>query len=328
MNNTELARAPEGALGFPSPFRITVGVSKGGTGKSWLALNLASWLGFQGYDVCAVDMNQKHDLARDHWELMNHQRLYPRFDALEHTPLVWGADRQRFVQAAPLDLAGQAHRQFVVFDTSQYVELDATARAWRECHLMLMPVTPTTADRWNFRDSLQAFRAFGNPRPPLLAVPCRVRVLKNSTPQRQFEDLLAYLESEGCVVPNFPSDQQIPESELMMSQHTRWVLNEVRFGERPKALNSNFLLRVERTFQWIKDILEAHYGPLPKPLMPPLPFFGLGKVNKQLAYECMRKQGLGHEAALAALKAAPKAAASEPVTTGQPGGPFDGAAGR
>jgi hypothetical protein len=60
--------------------------------------------------------------------------------------------------------------------------------------------------------------------------------------------------------------------------------------------------------------------------MPPLAFFGLGKVNKQLAYECMRKQGLGHDAALAALKAGPKA--TEPVAAGQAGEGLNGEGGR
>jgi hypothetical protein len=270
---------------FPKPFLICIGVAKGGTCKSWLALNLASRLGFLGYDVVALDMNQKHDLARDHRKLMA-QGIYPRFDVVEHTPFVRSASAHRFMQAPPPNLSPHQGRDFIVIDTCQFVEFESTYWSWANCHLMLMPVTPTTMDRENFDDSLKLYRAMPGKRPPLAVVPSRVRVLKNSTPQRQFEDLLLYFESQGCVVPDFTSEYQIPESELMMAQNTRWVFNEVDVNDRRKALPPDFVVRVDITLQWICRLIREHYGAMPAPCLPELKYFDRKSVLEQLRYEC------------------------------------------
>jgi hypothetical protein len=161
---------------FPRPFIITVGVPKGGDCKSWLALNFASRLGMWGHDVLVVDCNQQHDLVVDYMTLTN-RGVYPRFDVLMHTPL-----SPEGLPAAPLDLKVAHHRDFIVFDTAQFVEFPTTRWAWANCHLMLVPVTPHTSQRHNYQTAIRLFHALPGQRPPIAAVPCKIDVLKNSKP--------------------------------------------------------------------------------------------------------------------------------------------------
>jgi hypothetical protein len=268
---------------FPTPFIITIGVPKGGDCKSWLAFNLASRLGFWGYDVLVVDSNPQHDLWSDH-EFLMQKGIYPRFDVKLHDPLDSKGD-----QNSHLDLRDQEHRDFIVFDTSQYVQLRSTAWAWTHCDLMLMPVTPNTTQRRNYDTALQLFHAMPGQRPPLVVVPCKVDVLKNSTPQKQLEDMLVYLNTKGCITPSFDSSNQIPQSQLMACQDTRWVFSETEFNDKPKILGREFLLKVDISLSWIRSLIEVTYGRFPAPRLPVLDFYDKNRVLKQLSAECLQK---------------------------------------
>ena len=275
---------------FPRPCIITIGVPKGGDCKSWLALNLASRLGCWGHDVVVVDCNQQHDLYLDHAALMG-KGIYPRFDVIVHTPLSPTGD-----QNAKLDLRDQGHRDFIIFDTSQFVEFRATAWAWTHCDLMLMPVTPNTTQRHNYDTALKLFFAMPGQRPPIAAVPCKADVLKNSTPQKMLEDMLLFLSSQGCRVPPFASAYHIPANPMMAAQETRWIFSEVEFNERMKRLAPEFILKVDLTFSWLRTILEEHYGPLPPPRLPEIDFSKGREVLKVLAQECKARMVQGARA--------------------------------
>jgi hypothetical protein len=270
---------------FPKPLIVCIGVPKGGDCKSWLAMNLASRLGFWGYDVLVVDSNPQHDLWSDH-EFLMQKGIYPRFDVKVHDPLDSKGD-----QTSRLDLRDQQHRDFIIFDTSQYVQLRSTAWAWTHCDLMLMPVTPNTTQRRNYDTALQLFHAMPGKRPPFVAVPCKVDVLKNSTPQKQLEDMLLYLDSNGCITPSFDSGNQIPQSQLMACQDTRWVFSETEFNDKPKILPREFLMKVDITLCWIRSLIEASYGHFPPPRLPVLHFYEKDAVLKQLRAECLQKLG-------------------------------------
>ena len=264
---------------FPKPFIITIGVPKGGDCKSWLALNLASRFGFWGYDVLVIDSNPQHDLWSDHQFLMQ-KGIYPRFDVLVHDPVDSKGD-----QSARLDVRDQVHRDFIIFDTSQYVQLRSTAWAWTHCDLMLMPVTPNTTQRRNYDTALQLFYAMPGERPPFVVLPCKVEVLKHSTPQKQLEDMLLYLNTKGCVTPNFDSSNQIPQSQLMASQDTRWVFSETEFNDKLKVLGREFLMKVDINLCWVRAMIEVSYGAFPAPKLPVLDFYNKDQVLRQLKLE-------------------------------------------
>ena len=178
-------------IAFPSPFVITVGVPKGGDCKTWTAFNLSSRLGFWGHDVVSIDSNPMHDLWKDHQSLAQ-QGIWPRFEVIPHDPLDPHGN-----QTETLDVSSQRHRDFIVYDTSQYVQLRTTRWAWTYCNLMILPVCPYAAQIPNYMEALQLYLALPAPRAPILVLPCRVRVLKNSIPQRRLEDLLTFLAEAG-----------------------------------------------------------------------------------------------------------------------------------
>ena len=264
---------------FPRPFIITVGVPKGGDCKSWLALNFASRLGMWGHDVLVVDCNQQHDLVVDYMTLTN-RGVYPRFDVLMHTPL-----SPEGLPTAPLDLKLAHHRDFIVFDTAQFVEFPTTRWAWANCHLMLVPVTPHTSQRHNYQTAIRLFHALPGRRPPIAAVPCKIDVLKNSTPQKMLDQTLLFLKDQGCLVPPFGSGFQVPNNPTMAAQETRWICGETSFNGHTKRLPEDFLLRVDLTFRWLLDVIENHYGRLPSPKLPPLPVLKPQEVLKALSRE-------------------------------------------
>jgi hypothetical protein len=206
-----------------------------------------------------VDSNPQHDLWAD-WQYMAKRGLWPGFDVLMHDPV----DEQGNI-TAPIDLSSQRHRQFIIYDTSQYVQILTTRWAWTHCHVMIVPITPDTAELRNVRLGEQIYRGMPEPRGPLIFMPCKARVLRNSMTQRRMQDFLAISARHGCVVPEFPQEYQIPESELMGIQECRWIYAETHFNGVLKRVPDEFIKKVDLTFAWIRHAIQNHYGPFPVP---------------------------------------------------------------
>src|SRR5258705_3433274 len=100
---------------FPKPCVITIGMTKGGSCKTWWALNLATTLGMNGFRVAVVDLNPQHDLTADH-QILLEQGIYPRFDVLSHDI----ADEDGNINAMP-DLKDYLDYNFIIYDTSQFL---------------------------------------------------------------------------------------------------------------------------------------------------------------------------------------------------------------
>jgi hypothetical protein len=267
---------------FPKPFIITVGVPKGGDCKSWLAFNLASRFGTWGYNVAAIDTNPQHDLLSDH-QTLQAKGIWPRFDVIVHDAM--DADGN---QSQKLDLQNQSHRDILIFDTSQYLQLRSVQWAWRECDLMLMPVTPNTAQHRNYDIAIQLFEAIRQRPCPFVVVPCRVEVLKNASPGKQLRNMLQYLKERGCIVPPFAQEKQIPNSPNMAAQETRWIYDQTMVDRQVKFASDDFLMRVDLTFSWIKYVIEEEYGPMPPPSLPVVPTFDRAELRNYLAQEAQR----------------------------------------
>lgn len=255
---------------FPEPFVITISVPKGGDKKTWTALNLASVLGLWGYDVLAVDTNSQHDMWADVQHLAK-RGITPRFDVVMHDPV----DEQGDQNPLP-DFGAYAGRQFVVYDTCQFLQFRVSKYAWKHCHAMILTASPQMAEVRAFQSGLQYYQQLTDGAGgPFLVLPCGVPVLKNSATQQAFEDLLRFLEQQGAHIPKvggryFSQRELIPHSDLMSFQHTRWIFDERAQGRRLKAVSDDFIQRVLLHFLWIRRTLEAHYGPFPPPRWEPL----------------------------------------------------------
>ena len=142
---------------IPQPFVITIGMTKGGTHKTWISFNLASYLGLMGYSVLVVDTNPQHDLAADYDWLMG-EGIYPRFDVRVHDPI--GVNG---MPTARLDLSSETGRNFIIYDTCQFLQLETMRFAWANCHVMLAPVTPNCAEIRNYQNALRLYWAMPGP---------------------------------------------------------------------------------------------------------------------------------------------------------------------
>jgi hypothetical protein len=254
---------------FPQPLVITVSVPKGGDKKTWTAENLASLLGLWGYDVVAIDSNAQHDLWSDVADLAE-RGITPRFDVVTHDPL-----DERGNQTPLPDLRANGHRQVIIYDTSQYLMLNASRWAWTNCHVMIQTVSPQMTQVRNYLTGLQFYQHLPGARGPFLIFPCGAKVLKNSSTQQDFEALLRVLEHQGAHVPKignryFDQADMIPESELMSFQSTRWVFDEREYHGKIKRVSDDFIRRVVLNFVWVRAVIEAHYGYFPEPRLTPL----------------------------------------------------------
>ena len=252
---------------FPSPLVITVGVPKGGDCKTWTALNLASRFGCWGYDVTVVDCNGTHDLLTD-WRLIQRAGYWPRFEVVKHTVLNKDGD-----QAPMMDFSFLAAKQVVIFDTCQFLNLQMTKWAWRNCHLLIMPVTPNMQQMPNYEVGIQYTLNMPKPRAPLAVLPCKVNVLKNMVADQMLDEMLKMYTNyanEGIIVPEFGTSYQIPESKVVQSMNSRWIYAENVFKGQVRTLSVEFLLRVDISLAWIRSIVERFYGPLPAPRLRPV----------------------------------------------------------
>ena len=255
---------------FVGPLVLTISVPKGGDSKTWTAFNLASIMGLWGYDVAVVDSNAQHDLWSDVQFLAASRELTPRFDVILHDPLDANGNQ------TPLpDLASQKDRQILIWDTSQYVQLKTSKWAWQNCHAMILTVSPQMSQVRNYLQAIQLYQHMPGRRGPLLVLPCRAKTLNNSSVQRDFQQVLRFLEEQGCLVPKIQGqylapDQLIPESELMSLQHTRWIFDEREFGGVTKRLSDVFIRKTVLSMTWIRAELELIFGIFPAPKLQPL----------------------------------------------------------
>jgi CobQ/CobB/MinD/ParA nucleotide binding domain len=247
---------------FPQPFVITVGMTKGGTHKTWIAFNLASYLGLMGYSVLVVDTNPQHDLAADYEWLMG-QGIYPRFDVRIHDPI-----RVDGMPNAPLDVSTETARDFIIYDTCQFLQLESMRFTWANCHVMLAPVTPNCAEIRNYQTALRLYWAIPGRRRPVIMLPTGVSPLKNATADMTLQQVLVRLGNDGCEVPEFGVGNMIDDNPLMRAQLCRWIYAERSVDGQSKSPKDHFILKVNLSFRWVKYAIEKYYGDFPEPRLP------------------------------------------------------------
>ena len=247
---------------IPQPFVITVGMTKGGTHKTWISFNLGSYLGLMGYSVLVVDTNPQHDLAADYDWLME-EGIYPRFDVRVHDPI--GLDG---MPTTRLDLSSERGRDFIIYDTCQFLQLETMRFTWANCHVMLAPVTPNCAEIRNYQNALRLYWALPGRRGPVIMLPTGVSPLKNATADLTLQQVLRRLGKEGCEVPDFGVGNMIDDNPLMRAQLCRWMYSERTVDGQTKSPKDHFLMKVNLSFRWVRYVIEKNYGNFPEPRLP------------------------------------------------------------
>src|SRR5208282_3257058 len=247
---------------IPQPLVITVGMTKGGTHKTWISFNLGSYLGLMGYSVLVVDTNPQHDLAADYDWLLE-EGIYPRFDVRVHDPI--GPDG---MPTKRLDLSAESGRDFIIYDTCQFLQLETTRFTWANCHVMLAPVTPNCAEIRNYQNALRLYWALPGRRGPVIMLPTGVSPLKNATADLTLQQVLRRLGKEGCEVPDFGVGNMIDDNPLMRAQLCRWMYSERTVDGQKKSPKDHFLMKVNLSFRWVKYVIEKNYGNFPEPHLP------------------------------------------------------------
>ncbi|WP_027135069.1 ParA family partition ATPase [Geminicoccus roseus] len=142
---------------------VTIAQSKGGAGKTTLAVQLATAMLAAGEEVCVIDVDPQGSLSR--WFEERQRRRDP-------------ADRLALVKTGGWRLGvelGRVVRDFstVVVDTPPHAgtELKATIR---EASLVLVPCQPSPLDVWASRPTLEIAAKEGRP----------IRFLMNRVPPR------------------------------------------------------------------------------------------------------------------------------------------------
>jgi len=264
---------------IPQPFVITVGMTKGGTHKTWIAFNLASYLGLMGYSVLVVDTNPQHDLAAD-YDWLKEQGIWPRFDVLVHDPI--GVDG---MPSKRLDVSGEINRDLIIYDTCQFLQLETMRFTWTNCHVMLVPVTPNCAEIRNYQNALRLYWALPGKRGPVIVLPSGVSPLKNATADLTLDQVLRRLAKEGCEVPDFGVGNMIDDNPLMRAQLCRWMYAERALDGQVKRTKDHFLLKANLSFRWVKYVIEKHYGDFPTPRLP-----AISLEDRKQMFACLRTE--------------------------------------
>lgn len=205
------------------PLRICSGITKGGAGKSTLALNLAQYFGDRGHRVLLIDMNPQSDSANSverALDMGKQVKFYvtrnPGFDASK----------------VPDD-EGLRNYDVIIVDTVQHMDYlqeaspsdnasakSLTRTAWTHCELLAAPINE---NRMDFDLYSRGFRAFAamNAERPILAVPMLVKPMKNSRLGKAFVSYLETLRELG-VFPCPYNHSMLPDNNLTVSnQETR-----------------------------------------------------------------------------------------------------------
>ena len=142
---------------------VTVAQSKGGAGKTTVAVQLATAMLAAGHEVCLVDVDPQGSLSRWFEERQRRRDEQDRLSLVKIGGWRLGVELRRIVRDVGV----------VVIDTPPHAnsELKTTIR---EASLVLVPCQPSPLDVWASRPTLEAAAQEGRP----------IRLLMNRVPPR------------------------------------------------------------------------------------------------------------------------------------------------
>lgn len=237
-------------MSLPRPFYITVGMAKGGTGKSFIASNLAAFLG-RTYSIALLDLNPKANAYLDYMKVLE-RGGEPGFNAYaDSTPVRNGVVKE---------IEGQDY-DFVVLDTTQYRGHGETEWAWKQAHLFVGPICEERADFDEYANDVRAFADLTGAGVPIAIIPNRASVLANSQLSKHFRSFLDELGAAGVHVPpaEFPL---LDYNHRVKEMPTRNLYASLPGEKEPTDL---FRAKFEVYANWLLGLLSSTYGGLPEP---------------------------------------------------------------
>lgn len=236
---------------WPKPFLVGVGVTKGGVAKSFTSMSLAGHLARRGYFVLLVDLNPNHDSFAN-WTTMGLRKEDCLFHCVKDDATV---DRVRKYQE-------HSQYDFVIFDTSQYLQSPGNLYAWKSAHLMVTPIKDDASDFDNFRASLAYYLTArkGTPAPIAILPSLIAPSLPNDKGRVKFARLLTQLKTAGAHVPPFSRDFYLDNNQTVRTLDVRypWSTFDGKVSEK-------FLGKLDYNMKWLVEVMEAHYQPKPAP---------------------------------------------------------------
>lgn len=159
---------------------VTIAQSKGGAGKTTLAVQLAIAMQAAGAEVCVIDVDPQGSLSRWFEERQRRRDGQDRLALVKTGGWRLGVELGRIVRDFSL----------MVVDTPPHADTDMKA-AIREASLVLVPCQPSPLDVWASRPTLEFAAKEGRP----------VRFVMNRVPPRgrSIEEAQAALASMGAV---------------------------------------------------------------------------------------------------------------------------------
>jgi ATPases involved in chromosome partitioning len=232
---------------------ITVGVSKGGTGKSWIATNLAATLARKGHHTVLVDSNTAANSHSD-WAFMAHRGQNPGFHCY--------FDPEPFSSGLIDEL--KSNFDVIVIDTPQYRHVHDISRAWEESELLVAPVTEDAPDFRFFLSELNGMDQLRGGK-PIAVIPTRCTMLKRQTITRAFNSFLDQLEEAGTHVPRFEKgNYHLDYNQRVKSLPVRNIYYRPTPEDHCKPVEA-WTKKWEVHVDWLLEVLRAEEITLPAP---------------------------------------------------------------
>ena len=240
------------------PIILTFGVSKGGTGKSWWALNIAAYLGRLGYWPMVVDFNTRATAFSEYARAYELKR-----DVFHHAVKAEGRTVEEIKKT-------YSKYNFIILDTTQYPDRGDVENAWRNCDCMLAPITCDTADFQDFALALDELRKLSLKR-PVLVLPSRVPVLKNAMLPEEFSMFLEMLSKAGCKIPPIPKNKYLDYNYRLQRLPIRNIYfnseenknKDPELAMEDRAASETFIDKFEEHGRWILSEIKTIVGTLP-----------------------------------------------------------------
>jgi hypothetical protein len=248
---------------FPHPLTICIGGLKGGITKTWHGANLGTMLGAMKYHVLALDLNPQKDLLKTVCKMMR-----------------VGEDAMFHVHQNPHALETSDHGidfnqyDFIVYDTSNFFDYPSTPQAYKNAHILLVPLTQDEDHVPNYLETIKLFRSV-NAQAPIIGMPAKTNPLANGKDHQRYLTFLRNLhERHQLIIPptastndeSVPVDAETGDKIRMMyfnSSIRGRSIRSLAATENEKKIKDKFIKYAIWHFEWVIEQIVNRYGPLP-----------------------------------------------------------------
>jgi cellulose biosynthesis protein BcsQ len=249
---------------FPKPYLITVGNTKGGSGKSWIALNLAAFLAKKlDYWVLLIDADSQKSLGRDIATMMERGEDGGFHYLPDSSPGADGGPLRDHLDKIP----DSSRYDFIVIDTPPTLDNVASAWAYKNCHTHIIPIPGEPCDFEDFTGTLIRSLEL-NEVAHRVSLPVKLhsflnKEMQSTTLQKDFHQNLNKLRDSGIEVLG-SHDIWTDYNSSMLEIKCRYVYSRRETERGIKQVSPKFQGKVEACMASIVESIANHNGTLPK----------------------------------------------------------------